>query len=500
MLRAALLVVAVTAAGAEIPVGAPPLIGGAMDALVFDGSHFVLLQRSLRTSLADDGTPLSSTSGGDRVAMASSGRGTLSISISHGNAYANDTILLAPADAASAAWDGARYAVALRDGHRLALAFVAENGAVGDRIDVADNADNFAVAACNGAVLAAWSSGGSLFARTPSGEIVRIGDGALSDAAAGRDGFLVTTLSGGMLVARHLDLAGHPDAAYTVAPSARGARLVRERYAYALVWPDGNRLLGERIDPFGGTIAGPFTVAALDREIDDVAIAATAATTLVAYSSRGLFAKQIDDTTPAKALPAHAARQSSVHAAGPFVVWQQETSSGSEIRVDDAVAVANGTLEDAAFDGGIVRIIFRDAAGLWSLRWPAGSAPSPMASLPADAESLRVWNDGNTIFAQYPGSDERIVVDRGAAQKGTPHVRWDGAAWVVTWPEIVDAATAGFASMRIGGAKTIFARAPLPISLDDWSDDENAVYYIRDGRLFMQRIDDAAHHRRAAGR
>lgn len=498
MLRAALLLLAATAIGAEIPVGAPPLIGGAMDALVFDGSHFVLLQRSLRTSLANDGTPLSSTSGGDRVAMASSGRGTLSISIAHGNAYANDTVLLAPADAAAAAWDGARYAVALRDGHHLALAFVAESGAAGGRIDVAGDADAFAIAARDGAVLTAWSSAGSLFARTPSGEIVRLGDGALSDAAAGLDGFLVTTLSGGMLVARHLDPAGHPDAAYTVAPSTRGARLARERYAYALVWPDGNRLLGERIDPFGGTMAGPFTVAALDREVDDAAIAATAATTLVAYASGGLFAKQIDDTTPAKALPAHAARQSSVHAAGPFVVWQQETASGSEIRVDDAVAVANGTLEDAAFAGGVVRIIFRDAAGLWSLPWPAGSAPSPVASLPVDAESLRVWNDSNTIFAQYPGSGERIVVDRGAAQKGTPHARWDGAAWVVTWPEIVDTATAGFASMRIGAAKTIVATAPLPVSLDDWSDTAQAVYYIREGRLFMQRID--APRRRAAGR
>jgi hypothetical protein len=502
VLCAALLLLAAV----EIPVGNPPLIGGSVDGLLFDGSHFVLLQRGLRTSLADDGTPLASSDDGDRVALASSGRGTLSISISGGNAYANE-LPLGPADAAAAAWDGTRYAVSWLDGRRLSLAFLDETG-VRDRIDVASDADSFALAARDGTTLVAWSAAGALFARTPAGAAVRIGDGVVSDVAAGRDGFLVTTLSAGTLVAQHLDVSGHPDASYPIAPATRGARVTRERYAYALVWPDGNELLGERIDPFGGTMHGPFVAAALDREIDTAAIAATGATTLVAYASAslGAFAKPIDDTAPGKPLPAHRARQSAVHAAGAFVVWQQETAGSSEIRVDDHVAAA-GTLEHVVAENGGALIVYRDAAGVWSLDWPAAAPPSrfPFDILGPDqqvasngSESLRVWSDGSAILAEPLGGGERIVVDPSPAQKGTPHVRWDGAAWVVSWPEIVDASTAAFASMRIGGTKTVVATAALPISLTDWSGAADAIYYVRGGRLFLQRFD--APRRRAAGR
>jgi hypothetical protein len=504
---AALLLVAATAAGAVVPVGNPPLIGGSVDGLLFDGSHFALLQPGLRTMLADDGTLLSSSDDGDRAALASSGRGTLAVSISGGNAYANG-LPLGPADAAAAAWDGTHYAVAWRDSGRLRLQFFGDNGGVNAPVDIASGADSFALAARDGTTLVAWSSAGALFARTAAGAAVRIGDGVVSDAAAGRDGFLVTTISGGTLVAQHLDVEGHPDASYTIAPSTRGARVTRERYAYALVWPDGNELLGERIDPFGGTMHGPFVAAALDHEIDTAAIAATGATTLVAYASAslGAFAKPIDDTAPGKPLPAHRARQSAVHAAGSFVVWQQETAGGSEIRVDDHVAAA-GTLEHVVAENSGALIVYRDVAGVWSLDWPAAGPPSrfPFDILGPDqqvasngGESLRVWNDGGAIVAEPLAGGERIVVDGSPAQKGTPHVRWDGAAWVVSWPEIVDASTAGFASMRLGGTKTILAAAALPISLTDWSGTADAVFYVRGGRLYLQRID--APRRRAAGR
>jgi hypothetical protein len=276
-------------------------------ALVFDGSHFVLLERGVRTTLAADGTPLSSSSD-QNVALASSGRGSLSISISRGNAYAarqNDTVLLGPASEAAAAWDGTRYAVAWRDGGRLALGFLGDSGGVSTPIEVAGDADDFVLAARDGVTLVAWAAGRSLFARTAAGAAVPIGTGELGDAAGGKDGFVVTTLSGGALVAQHLDPAGNLDASYTLAASTRGARITRERYAYALAWPDGNRVLGMRLDPFGMT-QGPFVVATLDAPVDDVAIAATpAAETLVAYASHGAgaFAKTIDDTGPGKTLP-----------------------------------------------------------------------------------------------------------------------------------------------------------------------------------------------------
>lgn len=494
-MRLAALLLAAAAAGAETPVGNPPLVGGAVEGLVFDGSHFVALQRGVQTSLAADGTPLTSNASDDSVALASSGRGALSISIVHGIAYASGNVALGPADAAATAWDGARYAVAWRDGHELKLAFIGDGGNVSAAIDVADDADAFGLAAHDGATLVAWASGRSLFACTASGATAALGgtgmsacpplgDGELGDVAGGDDGFVVTTLAGGAIVAKHLDRAGHPDASYTLAPSARGARIARERYAYALVWPDGNRVDGMRLDPFGMT-QGPFVVATLGAPVDDVAIAATpAAATLVAYASHGVgaFAKSIDDTGPGKALPAHLARQSNVFAGDAAVVWQQE----SEIRVDDN-AVAEGTLQEVLFDGASANIVFRDTAGLWSLRWPSGGAPSPIASMPAGTQAIRAWNENNTIVAQQQ-SGARIVVDNGPSQKGTPHVRWDGAAWVITWPEIVDSTTAAFASLRLGGSKRIVATAPLPLSLTDWSETAAAVYYIRDGRLFMQRV------------
>ena len=505
----ALLLLAAATSGAEVPVGNPPMIGGSLDGLLYDGSHFLLLQRGVRTTLADDGTPLASANDGDRVALASSGRGVLSLSISNGSAYANGT-LLGPASAAAAAWDGTRYIAALRDGQRLALAFLSESGAVSGRIDVAGDAGAFALAARDGVALVVWSSGNALFARTTTGAAAGIGDGVLSDVAAGKEGFMVTTLSGGNVVARHVDRAGHPDATYTVGTGTGGAHVARERYAYDLAWPDGNRLLGARVDPIAGDMHGPFVIAMLDQPIDRVAVATTTATTLVAYSSAGIFAKQIDDTTPGKPMHAHLARQSEVHAADGLVAWQQETD---EIRVNDVV-VAHGELLDVAAGGGITLIVWRDAAGLWSLLYPIDATPRPATAARAvwdgaqfvmfdstasiasnGSEFLAVWNDNGEIVAQHVGRNDRIVVGSGS---GTPHVRWDGAAWVVTWPEIVDAATAGFASVRIGGPKTYVARAPLPISLTDWSDTAQAVYYVRDGRLFMQRIDAA--RRRAAGR
>lgn len=520
----ALLLLAGTLAGAETPVGTPPTIAGSLDGLIFDGSRFVLTQSGARTFLADDGTQLPAgiaAAGGETAALASSGRGYLSVSVSRGGAYATrlnargevmDTFMAAQgATAAALQWDGARYVLAWSDEHRVNLSFISDR--VDNTIEVAGNADAFALAARNGVALVVWSSGGSLFGRTTDSTPARIGDGTLSDVAAGKDGFLVTALSGGMLVARHVDLAGHPDATYPVAPSARGARLARERYAYVLAWPDGHNVLGERIDPIGGTTHGPFVVAALDRPVDDVAVASNTATTLVAYSSAsaGIFAKQVDDTSPGRPMRAHVARQWNVRAAGSFVAWQQEIDGGSEIRVNDAV-VASGTdivLEDVAAEPGVATIVWRDAANRWSLRYPVETAPhvltaprgtwDPMQIASNGVELLAVSNDGGRIVAQsLNGDGPTIVVDGSALQKGTPHVRWDGAAWLVTWPEIVDAATAGFASMRIGGAKTYIAKAPLPLSLDDWSGDAHAVYYVRDGRLFVQKNDAA--RRRAAGR
>jgi hypothetical protein len=144
------------------------------------------------------------------------------------------------------------------------------------------------------------------------------------------------------------------------------------------------------------------------------------------------------------------------------------------------------------------------------------------ASLASDGGSfLAVWLDGsNQIVAQSISANAEplgphIVVAATTDRLGTPRVRWEGAWWSATWPQIVDPQTSVFASARItpGGVPltpVYVGRAPLlllPTLLYDWSEAGARLVYSRfdrppaaaaSQRIFLQQEQPA--RRRAAGR